>query len=50
MDFILPSDSTVREDIILLKHGYQDLAQEAKSYLEEKQRYERKLREKNRKK
>jgi hypothetical protein len=49
MDYILPSDTTLREDITLLKHGFDDLAQEAKTYLEEKQRHDRKLREMNKK-
>ena len=44
-DFILPSDSLFREDTILLKNGYEDLAQKAKTYLEEKQRNDRILRE-----
>jgi len=45
MDYTLPSDSIYREDILLLKNGYFDLAQEAKSYLEENQRYDKKSRE-----
>lgn len=49
MEFVLPSDTIFREDISLLKHGYDDLAQEAKTYLEEKQRNDRKLRETNNK-
>jgi len=47
MEFVLPSDTLFREDISLLKHGFDDLAQEAKTYLEEKQRNDRKLREFN---
>lgn len=46
MEFMLPSDSSLREDIILLKHGYEEYAQEAKTYLEEIQRNDRNLREK----
>jgi len=49
MDFVLPSDTILREDITLLKHGFDDLAQEAKTYLEERQRHDRNLREKNQK-
>ena len=45
MDFVLPSDSTLREDIILLKHGHEEYAQQAKTYLEESQRNDRTLRE-----
>ena len=44
-DFHLPSDSLFREDTILLKNGYVDLAQQAKTALEENQRNDRKLRE-----
>ncbi len=47
MEFVLPSDTIYREDITLFKHGFDDLAQEAKTYLEEKQRHDRKLRENN---
>jgi hypothetical protein len=50
MDFTLPSDSFYREDLILFKHDYQDLAQDAKIYLEELQRNDRKLREANKNK
>ena len=45
-DFTLPSDSTYREDIVLMKNGLLDLAQHAKINLEEKQRNDKKLREK----
>lgn len=45
MDYTLPSDSIFREDILLLKNGYFDLAQEAKSYLEVRQRDDKKSRE-----
>jgi hypothetical protein len=44
-DFILPSDSLYREDTILLKNGFDDLAQQAKTSLEEIQRNDRRLRE-----
>jgi hypothetical protein len=47
MSYTLPSDSTFREDILLFKNGHVDLAQEAKTNLEEKQRSDRKLRAKN---
>jgi hypothetical protein len=46
MDFTLPSDSLYREDLILFKQDYQDLAQDAKIYMEELQRHDKKLREK----
>jgi hypothetical protein len=45
-DFILPSDSLYREDTILLKNGFEDLAQQAKTNLEEIQRNDKRLREK----
>ena len=45
MEFTLPSDSTYREDLILLKNGMEDYAQQAKTELEEIQRKDRKLRE-----
>ncbi len=44
MEFTLPSDSTFREDIMLLKHGYDDYAQLAKMNLENLQRVDVKLR------
>ena len=44
MDFTLESDSRYREDILLYKNGQEDLAQDAKVYLEEIQRNDRKLR------
>ncbi len=47
MDFTLKSDSRFREDILLYKDGYEDLGQEAKIYLEEIQRNDRKLRPKH---
>ena len=46
MAMTLPSDSTFREDLILLKKGNEDLAQKCKIKLEELQRNDRKLREK----
>ncbi len=45
MAFTLPSDSSFREDILLYKNNQTDYAQEAKVYLEEIQRGDRKLRE-----
>ncbi|CAG9326920.1 KES1_7 [Blepharisma stoltei] len=42
---ILPSDSEVREDIILLRQGNIDAAQQAKENIENVQRHDRKLRE-----
>jgi hypothetical protein len=50
MDYTLPSDSLFREDLLLFKHEYQDLAQDAKVNLEELQRHDRKLRDANKKK
>jgi hypothetical protein len=44
--FTLPSDSLYREDLVLLKTGDQEMAQQAKTNLEEIQRNDRKLREK----
>ena len=44
--FTLPSDSLFREDLVLLKTGDLELAQKAKTNLEEVQRNDRKLREK----
>jgi hypothetical protein len=42
--FTLPSDSTLREDLKLLKTGNEEAASEAKLNLEEIQRRDRKLR------
>ncbi len=47
--FILPSDSQYRPDIVLWRMGLEEKAQEAKSYLEEIQRRDKDLREKNKK-
>lgn len=44
MKFTLPSDSTLRDDLILLKNGNEDAASEAKIKLEELQRHDRKMR------
>lgn len=44
MNFTLPSDSTLREDLLLLKKGDENAAGEAKTKLEEIQRKDRKLR------
>ncbi len=44
MKFTLPSDSTLREDIIALKAGKEEEAGKAKVRLEEFQRKDRKLR------
>jgi hypothetical protein len=49
MSFTLPSDSTVREDLVLLKYGREDEAEEFKTILEEVQRRDRKLRSSNNK-
>jgi hypothetical protein len=46
MKFTLQSDSTLREDLILLKSKNEELAGEAKCKLEEIQRRDRKLRAK----
>lgn len=46
MEYTLPSDSSYRDDILLFKHGKEELAQEAKVNLEESQRHDRKLRAK----
>ena len=43
--FTLPSDSLYRQDLILLKTGNEELAQQAKTNLEEIQRNDKKLRE-----
>jgi len=45
--FTLQSDSTYRDDILLIKHGNLDQAQQAKLNLEEIQRNDKKLREKS---
>jgi hypothetical protein len=44
MSFTLPSDSTFREDIIMLKRGDDEEAQRSKIMLEELQRHDRRLR------
>jgi hypothetical protein len=44
MDFTMKSDSRYRDDILIYKSGEEDLGQEAKVYLEEIQRRDRKLR------
>jgi len=49
MEFSLPSDSTLRADVILLKNGHEEYAQLAKIQLEENQRNDRKLRDNFRK-
>ncbi len=46
MDFVLPSDSTMREDLNSLLNDDLTNAQSSKESLEEKQRHDRKLREK----
>lgn len=50
MDFTLPSDARLRWDVLLLKNGYEEWAQQAKIRLEETQRNDKKLREANYKK
>ena len=45
MNFSLPSDSTLRPDVILLKNGHEEYAQLAKIQLEEIQRNDKKLRD-----
>ncbi len=47
MGFTLPSDSTFRDDIIMLKKGDEDEAQRCKIMLEELQRNDRRLRKKH---
>jgi hypothetical protein len=47
MKFTLPSDSTFREDSVLLKQGLIDEAEAAKVKLEEVQRKDKKLRAKD---
>jgi hypothetical protein len=49
MGFTLPSDSTFRDDIIMLKSGDEEEAQRCKIMLEEIQRHDRKLRNNNQK-
>lgn len=49
MKFTLPSDSSFREDIIYLKLRNEDMSQKTKVLMEEIQRNDRKLREKNNK-
>lgn len=46
MDYTLPSDSTLRDDLIHLKYGREDEGEYAKVRLEEVQRRDRKLRSK----
>ena len=46
-DFILPSDSLLRNDLILFKHGKLEISQYAKMNLEDLQRKDAKLRKKN---
>jgi hypothetical protein len=46
MSYTLPSDSRLRWDVLLLKNGYEEWAQQAKIRLEELQRADRKFREK----
>lgn len=45
LGYTLPSDSTLREDILWLKEGDEDKTQAAKVMLEEIQRADRKLRQ-----
>ena len=47
MDFTLKSDSRFRDDILIYVTGDEELGQEAKIYLEELQRKDRKLRAEN---
>ena len=47
MSYTLPSDSTIREDLVMLKSGDEDTAGDAKVKLEELQRRDRKLRAKH---
>ena len=49
MDYTLPSDSHYRDDIILYKMGLNNQAQDAKTYIEEKQRNDESLRIANKK-
>jgi len=50
MDFTLPSDTLLRDDLLIKKKGNDDLSQQAKIKLEEIQRKDRKLREARNKK
>ena len=50
MKFMLPSDTSLREDLIAFMSGDLKLAQDKKELVEEKQRVDRKLREKYSKK
>lgn len=45
MNFTLPSDSRLRQDVNLLKGGYEDYAQQAKFISEENQRNDQRLRD-----
>jgi hypothetical protein len=44
MNFTLPSDSRIRYDVVLLRHGYEEFSQQAKIQLEEIQRKDKSLR------
>ncbi len=44
MEFTLPSDCGYRDDLILLRMGLLEKSQEAKIYLEERQRKDKALR------
>lgn len=46
MSYTLPSDSRLRWDVLLLKNGNEEWAQQAKIRLEELQRADRKSKEK----
>ncbi len=46
MNYTLPSDSRLRWDVLLLKNGNEEWAQQAKIRLEELQRADRKSKEK----
>jgi len=46
LNYTLPSDSLIRDDLLFLKAGYVEQAQQAKINLEERQRNDKKLREK----
>lgn len=50
MEFTLPSDARFRPDVILLRNGYEEYAQQAKMHLEDVQRNDKKLRENYKKK
>ena len=47
MEYTLPSDSMFREDLYWFKRGNVDLAQRCKMSIEEVQRNDNKLRQKN---